>query len=77
MPDPCRIFQRGAGGSANAAAALVACSTLWGIDVSPDDRAALGAELGADVPFSLHGMTALGTGRGDELVELARTNLLR
>lgn len=57
-----------AGGSANAAAALVACSTLWGIDVSPDDLAALGAELGADVPFSLHGMTALGTGRGDELV---------
>lgn len=57
-----------AGGSANAAAALIGCSALWGIDVSPGDLAELGAELGADVPFSLHGMTALGTGRGDELV---------
>lgn len=57
-----------AGGSADAAAALVGCSTVWGIDISPDELARLGAELGADVPFSLHGSTALGTGRGDELV---------
>ncbi|WP_232549580.1 4-(cytidine 5'-diphospho)-2-C-methyl-D-erythritol kinase [Propioniciclava soli] len=57
-----------AGGSANAAAALVACAELWGIDVSPDELAGLGAQLGADVPFSLRGSTALGTGRGDELV---------
>lgn len=57
-----------AGGSANAAATLVACTELWGIDVSPDELAGLGAQLGADVPFSLRGATALGTGRGDELV---------
>lgn len=56
-----------AGGSADAAAALVACDALWGTDLSKDELAALGAELGADVPFSLHGGTALGTGRGDRL----------
>lgn len=56
-----------AGGSADAAAALVACDALWGTEF---DRAALhevAAELGSDVPFLLHGGTALGTGRGDRL----------
>lgn len=57
-----------AGGSANAAAALVACATLWGIDTTLDELQELGAELGADVPFCLLGSTALGHGRGDELV---------
>jgi len=57
-----------AGGSADAAAALVGCSSLWGIDVEPDELRTLGAELGADVPFALMGSTALGTGRGDDLV---------
>lgn len=57
-----------AGGSADAAAALVGCATLWGIDTDPDELRELGAELGADVPFSLMGSTALGTGRGDDLV---------
>lgn len=57
-----------AGGSADAAAALVACAALWGIDLDPDELRDLGAELGADVPFSLMGSTALGTGRGDDLV---------
>lgn len=57
-----------AGGSADAAAALVGCAEAWGIDTSPDDLAELAAELGADVPFALHGSTALGTNRGDDLV---------
>lgn len=57
-----------AGGSANAAAALVACAVLWGIDINPDELRELGAELGADVPFCLLGSTALGRGRGDDLV---------
>lgn len=57
-----------AGGSANAAAALVACAALWGIDINPDELRELGAELGADVPFCLLGSTALGHGRGDDLV---------
>ncbi|MFV0407479.1 MAG: 4-(cytidine 5'-diphospho)-2-C-methyl-D-erythritol kinase [Propioniciclava sp.] len=57
-----------AGGSANAAAALVGCAEVWGIDTSPNELADLAAELGADVPFALHGSTALGTNRGDDLV---------
>lgn len=57
-----------AGGSADAAGALLACSVLWDLDTSPDELRAFGAELGADVPFQLMGGTALGTGRGDELM---------
>ena len=56
-----------AGGSADAAAALVACDALWGTGLSRADLATLGARLGSDVPFSLHGGTALGTGRGESL----------
>jgi 4-diphosphocytidyl-2-C-methyl-D-erythritol kinase len=54
-----------AGGSADAAAALVACDALWGSGMSRDDLAAVGAELGSDVPFLVLGGTALGTGRGE------------
>lgn len=57
-----------AGGSADAAAALLACSVLWDLAADHDDLRELGAELGADVPFCLMGGTAVGTGRGDELV---------
>ncbi|MFV0452033.1 MAG: 4-(cytidine 5'-diphospho)-2-C-methyl-D-erythritol kinase [Propioniciclava sp.] len=57
-----------AGGSANAAAALVGCAEVWGIDTSQADLTTLATELGADVPFALHGSTALGTNRGDDLV---------
>lgn len=56
-----------AGGSADAAAALVGCDALWGTALSKDELAALGAQLGSDVPFALHGGTALGTGRGEQL----------
>ncbi len=56
-----------AGGSADAAAALLACSVLWDLDTSPDELRELGVLLGADVPFSLTGGTALGTDRGDRL----------
>lgn len=57
-----------AGGSADCAGALLACAHLWGLAVDADDLAELGARLGADVPFALLGQTALGRGRGDELV---------
>lgn len=57
-----------AGGSADAAAALVALDRLWGVETADDDLLALAAQLGSDVPFALLGGTALGTGRG-ELVE--------
>ncbi len=56
-----------AGGSADAAAALVACDALWGTALSRSDLEGLARELGSDVPFSLAGGTALGTGRGDVL----------
>jgi 4-diphosphocytidyl-2-C-methyl-D-erythritol kinase len=55
------------GGSADGAAALVACDALWGTGLTSADLHALGARLGADVPFALLGGTAVGTGRGDEL----------
>lgn len=56
-----------AGGSADAAAALVGCDALWGAELSRDQLAEVGARLGSDVPFALHGGTALGTGRGEQL----------
>ncbi|WP_328360317.1 4-(cytidine 5'-diphospho)-2-C-methyl-D-erythritol kinase [Mycobacterium sp. NBC_00419] len=63
-----------AGGSADAAAVLVAINTLWELGVPRRDLHALAAELGSDVPFALHGGTALGTGRGEELATvLARS----
>ncbi|GAA3766941.1 4-(cytidine 5'-diphospho)-2-C-methyl-D-erythritol kinase [Microbacterium kribbense] len=55
------------GGSADAAAALLACDALWGAGLSAHDLQRLGARLGADVPFALMGGTAVGTGRGDQL----------
>lgn len=55
------------GGSADAAAALVAVNELLGGRLSPLELQELGAELGADVPFAVLGGTAIGTGRGDEL----------
>lgn len=55
------------GGSADAAAALVACDALWGTALSSTRMHDLAARLGADVPFALHGGTAVGTGRGDQL----------
>ncbi len=65
-----------AGGSADAAAALVACDLLWRTGVPRDELHDLAAELGADVPFALMGGTAIGTGRGDSLTPaLARGDL--
>ncbi len=55
------------GGSADAAAALLACDLLWDTGLARDELAELAAELGADVPFALTGLTAVGTGRGDVL----------
>lgn len=56
-----------AGGSADAAATLVACDALWGLRRTREELAAIAAGLGADVPFLLHGGTALGTGRGEQV----------
>ncbi len=56
-----------AGGSADAAATLVALDRLWELDTSDDVLLDLAARLGSDVPFSLLGGTAHGTGRGERL----------
>ena len=55
------------GGSADAAATLLACDALWGTDLGRDDLLELAASLGADVPFAFLGGTAIGTGHGDQL----------
>ena len=55
------------GGSADAAAALVACDALWGAELGSAELHKLASRLGADVPFALMGGTAIGTGRGDQL----------
>ena len=56
-----------AGGSADAAAALVALNALWATGADREDLDALAAQLGSDVPFSLLGGVALGAGRGERL----------
>ena len=55
------------GGSADAAAALLACDALWGSGFSRDELAKIAVDLGADVPFALVGGTAVGLGVGDQL----------
>ncbi|WP_433918909.1 4-(cytidine 5'-diphospho)-2-C-methyl-D-erythritol kinase [Streptomyces canus] len=56
-----------AGGSADGAGALLACDALWGTSASREELLEICAELGSDVPFSLVGGAALGTGRGEKL----------
>ncbi|GAA2153188.1 4-(cytidine 5'-diphospho)-2-C-methyl-D-erythritol kinase [Actinomadura napierensis] len=60
-----------AGGSADAAAALVACTRLWDDRERPalarGDLLEMAADLGSDVPFALLGGTAIGVGRGERL----------
>nr|WP_198048995.1 4-(cytidine 5'-diphospho)-2-C-methyl-D-erythritol kinase [Mycobacterium triplex] len=63
-----------AGGSADAAAVLVAINSLWDLNVPRRDLRMLAARLGSDVPFALHGGTALGTGRGEELATVLSRN---
>ncbi|GLW26434.1 4-diphosphocytidyl-2-C-methyl-D-erythritol kinase [Microbispora amethystogenes] len=59
-----------AGGSADAAAALVACNELWGLGLPVEDLMEIAADVGSDVPFALLGGTAVGTGRGERLSRL-------
>jgi 4-diphosphocytidyl-2-C-methyl-D-erythritol kinase len=75
VPDPVRLHVRKgipvaggmAGGSADAAAALLACDALWKTGLTRAELFDLAGELGSDVPFCLLGGTAIGTGRGDRL----------
>jgi 4-diphosphocytidyl-2-C-methyl-D-erythritol kinase len=56
-----------AGGSADAAAALLACNAIWGGGLSRDELAEIAADIGSDVPFLLHGGNAMGGGRGEQV----------
>ncbi len=56
-----------AGGSADAAAALVACNELWEAGLSHQQLATIAATVGSDVAFALLGGTAVGRGRGEQL----------
>jgi 4-diphosphocytidyl-2-C-methyl-D-erythritol kinase len=56
-----------AGGSADAAAALVACDELWGTGLSQAELSDVAAQVGSDVAFPLLGGTAVGRGRGEQL----------
>ena len=56
-----------AGGSADAAGALLALDLLWDTRLDRDELTVIGARLGSDVPFALHGHTAIGVGRGERL----------
>lgn len=59
------------GGSSDAAATLFGLNILWGLDYTVSRLAAIGKELGSDVPFFLNGPMAIGYGRGDELISVA------
>ncbi|MFE7355860.1 4-(cytidine 5'-diphospho)-2-C-methyl-D-erythritol kinase [Streptomyces sp. NPDC057543] len=59
-----------AGGSADGAAALLACDALWSTGATREELLAICAELGSDVPFSLVGGAALGVGRGERLTAI-------
>jgi 4-diphosphocytidyl-2-C-methyl-D-erythritol kinase len=56
-----------AGGSADAAAALLACNELWGTGLSQQELSELTSGIGSDVAFSLLGGTAIGIGRGEQV----------
>jgi 4-diphosphocytidyl-2-C-methyl-D-erythritol kinase len=56
-----------AGGSADAAAALVACDELWGTGLSREELREVAGGVGSDVAFAVLGETAIGRGRGERL----------
>lgn len=59
-----------AGGSSDAAAVLRGLNKLWDLNLSLDELAALGSEIGADVSFCVYGGTALATGKGEKISPL-------
>lgn len=59
-----------AGGSSDAAATLRGLNKLWNLNLPLSKLAELGAEIGSDVAFCVHGGTALATGRGEIITKL-------
>ena len=75
MPSPGGL----GGGSSNAAVAMVGLRRLWRADITDTQLQEIAAEIGSDVPFFLHGGTAIGTGRGeviDPIDDIAAENML-
>ncbi len=60
-----------AGGSGDAAAALIALNDLWALDLSEEQLRALALQLGSDVPYCLNGGTMAATGRGEIMEKLS------
>ena len=60
-----------AGGSSDAAATLRGLNKLWGLGLTIDELAELGAEIGSDVSFCVYGGTAIATGRGEKIEHIA------
>jgi len=56
-----------AGGSADAAGVIVGLDSLFELGISRDEMESVGSKIGADVPFSICGGVAIGTGRGDQI----------
>lgn len=65
-----------AGGSTDAAAALLGCNAVWGSPATHGELMELAAELGSDVPFCLQGGTALGSSRGEVLTPVLTSGTL-
>ncbi|MCH8206346.1 MAG: 4-(cytidine 5'-diphospho)-2-C-methyl-D-erythritol kinase [Chloroflexi bacterium] len=63
------------GGSSDAAAALTGLNSLWGLDLSTDELTPIAAQVGSDVPFFLHGGTAMVKGRGEVVRPLPPADL--
>ena len=59
-----------AGGSSDGAACLRGLNKLWGLNLSMDELAEIGAQIGSDVPFCVYGGTALAKGRGEQITPL-------
>ncbi|MGE3467569.1 MAG: 4-(cytidine 5'-diphospho)-2-C-methyl-D-erythritol kinase [Pyrinomonadaceae bacterium] len=59
------------GGSSNAAAALIGLRRLWDVQIDDGELCQIASSLGSDVPFFLHGGTAIGTGRGETIEPIA------
>ena len=58
------------GGSSNAAIAILGLATLWNLSIRFEELIEIGSQIGADVPFFFYGGTALGEGRGTEILKL-------
>lgn len=66
-----------AGGSADAAATLLALNKLWDLKLIEEELIGLGAQIGSDVPFCLKGGTVLVEGRGERIRQLSSLTKLK